>query len=132
MGEAAEEALEWEMRRHGIGDRPVREGRYPARPRPKNYLHQDTEWLTKEGQLLKLTEMTSSHRQNLIRYLERRAPELHDIEYRTLLTGLLSVRGELATDALEQAGDEHIATAPIDWIRNTKVMRKLRELEGFD
>lgn len=80
MGEYAEDRLEWEMGRAGVpgyGRRP-RFDQVPRDPTPA--MMQDKIWTTKEGEKIRLEDLTPRHRGHIIAMLERACRNRAEVE----------------------------------------------------
>jgi hypothetical protein len=97
-----------------------------------DWLHQDKEWITRDGRRLTLEEMAPEHRANLLAYLRRRAPNLEFLDTLAMLSSPLGApRGQHAQDDVERLLDEQHLD-PGAWLESTRLVTRLRELVEAD
>lgn len=92
---------------------------------------QESNWKTREGETLALKEMASSHRENLIRWLERRAKGIHKAAILCMSLDLdLHDGGDMAHDSIEEDLNTLYDVDPIEFLRDLPLMRKLVQLQA--
>lgn len=95
-------------------------------------LHQDKEWVTRDGRRLALEEMTPRHRANTLAMLRRSAAVL---EWNDAVTRVLPMAGpdmgdqaQLAFDqVLDQRGED-----PLGWLETTALVSRLADMVAAD
>lgn len=99
-------------------------------------LGQDREWLTRDGVVVALDEMTATHRANTLRFLRRR-PRVLTQAWIMAAYGLLGgVRGEMAADLIEREIDHEIdqmiALGDAGWLEAQPLVIRLAEMVRRD
>jgi hypothetical protein len=79
-------------------------------------LYQCTSWTTADGEKVRLDDMAVGHRVNLLRWLERRAEQLHQAEIMELCS--------FDEGCPSNVWDED----PLVWLHDTPLVRRLDEL----
>jgi hypothetical protein len=99
----------------------------------RHVLWQEEVWYPKEGPAIFLTDMSLRYKGNVLRFLERRAPNLK-AQYEMELTLSPGVQGEHALDAVDQILDETFEMLPTTWLYRTPFVLRLEQLirEGHD
>lgn len=94
-------------------------------------LHQDEYWIVRSGEVVRLADMSPSHRGNLLRFLRKRARgiEFHDMLF--LFGGPFAPRGEMAQEFLEREMELR-AEDPLKWLNETKLVKRLAQLVEQD
>lgn len=93
-------------------------------------LQQDEWWRPQEGPPVRIENMTRSHRRNLIRWLERRATQLHlrdGLRFALIAGSPIGPGGDMACDAFDAMVHEEQSKDPLDWLNDTPLMKKLRK-----
>lgn len=89
-------------------------------------------WTTQDGRTLLIWEMTTSHLQNTISWLERKAKRLQQQdrarEESDLLGAIATTQGEMALDALESCLARIMKddSTPREWLARQPIYRALR------
>lgn len=94
-------------------------------------LHQDREWIDRDGIRWRLEDMTVSHRRNLLGWLRRRAAALEFRDALLLLGGPFAPRGDMASMACDDFLDER-ADHPGAWLETLPLVKRLAELVSAD
>lgn len=106
-------------------------GPHDEPPPPGTGFHQlkdqRTWWVTKEGAVLKLDEMSLSHRRNLLAFLERNAEALKTAEEWALVSSFPADPPDGVADALDQIQGEMEATPAGKWLRRLPLVKALRK-----
>lgn len=93
----------------------------------RHVLWQTEVWYPKEGPAIRVDEMSLRYKQNVLKFLERRAPNLK-ASYEAELTFSPGVRGEHALDAVDAILTETFATRPVTWLYSTPLVDRLEAL----
>lgn len=99
------------------------------RPGDPRLLFQDEIWVAKDGRQIRLTDMDSSHRINLLGFLRRRAVHLQKAAYyHHCMFGLGSVEDPSDGVWAAQVEAEHeFFRSPEEWVELQPLVIKLRE-----
>ena len=103
------------------------------RPSLTELLQQKKWWYTPaHADPIKVKEMTSTHRANLLRWLERHAAKLQDSACRQLegLAGMIN--GEMALDDLEREVDRMESQDSLAWLNDQPLVKRLRMMHDDD
>jgi len=92
-------------------------------------VHNDQDWETKEGGTLALEDMAPSHRRNVIAWLHRHARQLQLAEGMAFCSGALPNPDSAAWDMVIGGIHEQFGMDATEWLEDTPLMRRLRELE---
>lgn len=84
-------------------------------------------WVTKAGNVLKIAEMTLSHRRNLLAFLERNAEALKMSEDWALVSSFPDDPSDGVADALDQIQGEMEQTPTGKWLRKLPLVKALRK-----
>lgn len=86
---------------------------------------------TGEGRLVLLASLTERHRANLLRWLERKAAQLHSAQEHSLLRLSYTVTAEMASDDLDRALEQMAEEDPLAWLRETPLYQTLAATTGY-
>lgn len=84
-------------------------------------LYQQTSWMSGDGETIRLEDMATGHRVNLVRWLERRAERLQEAEL-----------WEFAGAPDDVWSPDYYDEDPIKWLHDTPLVRRLDELIAAD
>lgn len=101
----------------------------PHRPSWSWLLEQDTWWYPQGRPAVRVVHMDKPWRLNVIRFIERRAPQLASDEYWRMASwaaGPMGPGGDMAVDAFDSAMVEVISN-PLGWVREQPLMIALRK-----
>lgn len=97
-----------------------------------DWLHQDETWRTESGEILRLEDMTPSHRANALRWLRRRAAALELYDGLAMFGSPLGApRGDAACDAVDALMAERCSD-PAGWLESTPLVKRLAALVAED
>lgn len=99
----------------------------PARVTPHWLLHQREWWQPKRGPMLRVAEMTDTHRLHTARMLQRQAPAIAFYEHQRQAVWLdhpWGPSGDMARNAFESELDTMLAD-PLGWLNGTELLRGL-------
>lgn len=91
-------------------------------------LMQAQEWTTRIGETVKLTDMTASHRTNLLRMLERNAERIKDAYLFSIMISEWPPEETMAFLHVEQDFDDMLDADPVEWLHGLPLVKRLVEL----
>lgn len=103
------------------------------RSRRSRVLWQDQVWWDREGNELRLTDLSHRYLSNLLGFLEARAQRFYDTFVWSMAAGP-HPSGDAATDAFEVEFDQLLNTKPTTWLYSTPLLVMLERLvrDGHD
>lgn len=114
------------------GSRIQRHLDFMRRYRRTHVLWQEETWFNKDGDAIRVTDMSLTYKRNVLAFLERRAPRLK-MAYEVELA-FAPVQGEMASDAIDDLLTETMDTLATTWLYRTPLVLRLEQLvrEGHD
>lgn len=106
------------------GNKQRAHARFMERYRRRNVLWQDEVWYPMTGGPVRVKSMGLSYMQNVVAFLERRAPRLKRA-YEWDLAFAPGVQGEHALDAVESILTRTMGMSPEEWLHDTPLVRRL-------
>lgn len=91
-------------------------------------LQQNREWITNDGTVMRVDDMTLSHKQNVLRMLRKLAFVLkfsYELNLIPVITGPMGPRGEAAQDAVEQVFDTLLMQSDREWLDEQPLAARL-------
>lgn len=93
----------------------------------RNVLMQDKVWYPKDGDPVRLDEMSLRWKKNLLAFLDRRASALHESAVNAVIFGPRP-GGDAACDAFDSMFDELMETRPTTWLYDQPLVVRLEQL----